>query len=264
MSDSAPASARPAKPFTGNRHELARKRARMGRPKLSDEALIAEVRRVSRCVSGTYTRAAYLQYGRYSDSTLRNRFGAWRDILEKAGMAHRDARPRRGGRHSWEECYANLERLFQIYGRLPTCIEIERFPSTVGWNAYHLRFGGWRLAKHHFLAYRHGKKEAWPMPGTKRGPAQQIKSFAQAALEAEETRRREAFGPLRIPVKLRMQALERDRFRCTRCGASPANDHRVVLHIDHVFPRSRGGFTGIENLRVLCRPCNLWHGTGDV
>jgi hypothetical protein len=241
-----------------------RRRRRFGRPPLDDKVLLADVVRVANRVTGTYSCNAYRRLGEYCDNTLRNRFGSWRDILAKAGLGHRDLRPRRGGRHTWEECYANLDRLYAIYGRLPTCAEINRFPSRVGWNAYALRFGSWRIAKHHFLAARHGDETAWPMAGAPRGPKQGIADFARKARALAEARRCQELGPLRLPMALRLRAFEKDRYCCTRCGASPANDRRVVLHVDHIFPRARGGFTGLDNLRVLCRPCNLAFGTGDV
>lgn len=38
------------------------------------------------------------------------------------------------------------------------------------------------------------------------------------------------------------------------CGKVPPE---VKLHIDHIFPASRGGGSKFENLRFLCQKCNL-------
>lgn len=38
------------------------------------------------------------------------------------------------------------------------------------------------------------------------------------------------------------------------CGKSPPE---VKLHIDHIFPSSKGGTSKFENLRFLCEACNL-------
>ena len=38
------------------------------------------------------------------------------------------------------------------------------------------------------------------------------------------------------------------------CGKAPPD---VKLHIDHVFPASKGGNSKYENLRYLCEKCNL-------
>lgn len=62
----------------------------------------------------------------------------------------------------------------------------------------------------------------------------------------------------RIPIspKLRHQVFERDGFRCCDCGASPQEED-VRLEVDHKIPLSRGGSNDIDNLRTLCRPCNI-------
>lgn len=41
---------------------------------------------------------------------------------------------------------------------------------------------------------------------------------------------------------------------CTRCGRKPPE---VKLHIDHIFPASRGGTSKFDNLQFLCAKCNL-------
>ena len=60
-----------------------------------------------------------------------------------------------------------------------------------------------------------------------------------------------------ISVKLRYQVFSRDNFKCCICGASPAKDPGVELHVDHILPWSRGGETVLENLQTLCSLCNL-------
>ncbi|MDW5300143.1 MAG: HNH endonuclease [Sedimentibacter sp.] len=58
-------------------------------------------------------------------------------------------------------------------------------------------------------------------------------------------------------VKLRFDVFKRDNFKCCICGASPAKDQSVELHIDHIIPWSKGGETEINNLQTLCSRCNL-------
>ena len=60
-----------------------------------------------------------------------------------------------------------------------------------------------------------------------------------------------------ISDKLRYQVLKRDNFKCCACGASPAKDPSVDLHIDHVVPWSKGGETTLENLQTLCSRCHI-------
>lgn len=68
-------------------------------------------------------------------------------------------------------------------------------------------------------------------------------------------------GPRDIPLGLRYFILKRDSFRCVVCGRSPATQHGVVLHVDHIAPWAKGGATVAANLRTLCSECNL--GKGD-
>ena len=45
--------------------------------------------------------------------------------------------------------------------------------------------------------------------------------------------------------------------RCSYCGRT----HRIrYLEIDHKFPLSRGGGNQIDNLQLLCTPCNMRKG----
>ena len=60
-----------------------------------------------------------------------------------------------------------------------------------------------------------------------------------------------------ISDKLRYAVLKRDHFKCCACGASPAKDPSVELHVDHIIPWSKGGDTSLDNLQTLCSKCNL-------
>jgi len=56
----------------------------------SDDAVLAELRRVSALVPGpVLTSANFSRLARVSASTLRHRFGDWRKALEAAGLGHR-------------------------------------------------------------------------------------------------------------------------------------------------------------------------------
>lgn len=62
-------------------------------------------------------------------------------------------------------------------------------------------------------------------------------------------------------MKLRFEILKRDNFKCCACGASPAKDPAVELHIDHIIPWSKGGETIEDNLQTLCSICNFGKGS---
>lgn len=57
-----------------------------------------------------------------------------------------------------------------------------------------------------------------------------------------------------VPSRLRHIVLERDKFRCQDCGASPSTG--AVLEVDHTIPVSKGGTNDMSNLRTLCSDCN--------
>lgn len=53
-----------------------------------------------------------------------------------------------------------------------------------------------------------------------------------------------------IPLAIRREVMGRDGYQCLDCGATDR------LSLDHVVPYSHGGPDTVENLRVLCQPCN--------
>jgi len=56
--------------------------------------------------------------------------------------------------------------------------------------------------------------------------------------------------------------LARDRWSCCSCGRSSQHDG-VLLGVDHIVPRSRGGTNTLENLQTLCKKCNLGKSNRD-
>ena len=59
-----------------------------------------------------------------------------------------------------------------------------------------------------------------------------------------------------VNLRLRFKVMQRDNFKCCICGASPATNPSIELHIDHIVPWSKGGETLLENLQTLCSNCN--------
>ena len=58
-------------------------------------------------------------------------------------------------------------------------------------------------------------------------------------------------------LRTRFIVMQRDKFKCCVCGASPAKDSSVELQVDHIIPWAKGGETVIDNLQTLCSKCNL-------
>lgn len=58
------------------------------------------------------------------------------------------------------------------------------------------------------------------------------------------------------------QVLSRDNWTCCSCKRS-AKEHGIVLHVDHIKPRSHGGKDELENLQTLCLKCNIGKSNKD-
>ena len=86
---------------------------------------------------------------------------------------------------------------------------------------------------------------------------QLLSALMQAQKRGTEAERRKK-ERAKVTPKLRYQVLQRDHFRCVRCGASASDG--VRLHVDHIIPISRGGKTEMRNLQTLCETCNLGKG----
>ena len=64
-------------------------------------------------------------------------------------------------------------------------------------------------------------------------------------------------GRIVFPTSLKRALFQSQRGRCYYCGKT----HRIhYLEIDHKWPVSRGGGNEIDNLQLLCVPCNMRKG----
>ena len=57
-----------------------------------------------------------------------------------------------------------------------------------------------------------------------------------------------------ISPTLRFEILQRDKHRCGYCGQGVSEN--VVLEVDHIIPKSRGGTNAKTNLLTACLDCN--------
>ena len=56
-----------------------------------------------------------------------------------------------------------------------------------------------------------------------------------------------------IPRQVLLKVIRRDNHICQSCNKHVQDDE---IELDHIIPHSKGGPTTVENLRLLCRPCN--------
>lgn len=231
----------------GGRPVTEKMRRREGR-RMSDAELIDALRAAARRKKTRVLRVQDLdQECPIGYHVVASRFGSWAEALARAGLEQH----RTGRRYADRTCFENLRRVWLHYGRAPRCEEMMRPPSQVGMRAYVRRFGTWRKALAAFVAWANAPAEANACPPA--GAPAAVPPAAVPPAPPPEDRRR-------VPLALRFQVLQRDRYACCACGDSPTKNKRCTLEVDHVVPFARGGKTVIENLRTLCGRCNRGKG----
>lgn len=218
----------------------------------SDESLLNEVRRVAAGYSGsnlTLSEFAKLS-SKVSGQTLRKRFGTWGKALERAGLAHLYAAPKR---YTDEQCFENLANVWTHLGRCPKFGELKEPPSVISPDTYDSRWGTWRKSLKAFVDWA----DAEGATTTPEGDAVLDESGPVGIVRSEADRREVRPG-------LKFKVLMRDRFRCLACGRSPATHLNVELHADHIVSVHDGGKTTLQNLQTLCRDCNLGKGRTSI
>lgn len=91
------------------------------------------------------------------------------------------------------------------------------------------------------------------------------KNTAAKSAKKEPVKKREKDKFYSSPAwrMLRYQAIKRDGATCQLCGRT--RKHGVVLHVDHIKPRSTHPKLELDlhNLQTLCEDCNMGKGNGD-
>lgn len=211
---------------------------------IDPETALADLRAVAAQLGQTtVSNKQYVARGQFTDAPLLRAFGSWNAALKAAGLdqAKRAKIPT-------EELFENLERMWRALGRQPKYGEVAKPFSAFGAGTYESRFGSWRKALEAFVANVGRERSAAPVPV----------DTSPLPVSPPVPVRRTGRG---INWRLRFLVLQRDGFRCVKCGASPAKGHIVSLQVDHVVPWSKGGETEFENLQTLCETCNIGKGS---
>jgi 5-methylcytosine-specific restriction endonuclease McrA len=208
----------------------------------SSDELLADMRRVAHANDGALTFDLYGRHGEYSTNTIAHRFGSWGAALQAAGLRVNIDRGL-----SDAQLFENLAEVWRKLGRQPIGRDLVKSQGVSRHSsaAYEARFGSWNKALLAFAASLEGAKRE-----DKRDRPKE-----KAELE------RQPRAPRKINWRLRATVLIRDNCICRMCGASPAKDPAVTLHVDHITPWSKGGATVLDNLQTLCSACNI--GKGD-
>lgn len=207
----------------------------------SDEELLVDMNAVVKKLGKTsLTRREYAEHGKYGSYDIESRFGSWNKALEQAGI---DITLQRGFGNN--DLFEEIERVWVQLGRQPTTTDVKAGISRYGLTTYIRHFGSWRKALEAFVAYiNEDDNSEGIIP----------KNEAISDITSEEPKHKTKRD---VSLRMRFLVLKRDSFKCCMCGASPAKDPSVELHIDHIIPWSKGGETVIDNLQTLCSKCNL-------
>jgi hypothetical protein len=236
----------------------------------SDEDLLRDLRRVADSMEQrTVSVEQYRQAGRHDGGTLTSRFGSWKKALEAAGLVV----SKQAGIAD-ASLFENILQIWQHYGRQPRRSELTKYPSTISSAPYWRRFGSWTRALECFVEFANAVEApeeacesnelvndsaAYNQTSTTSPATANIESGVLQNVAVTECVQRK-LTPRAPSLRLRCKVLHRDNFSCCQCGRSPANVIGVVLHIDHIFPWSKGGETVLGNLQTLCEMCNLVKG----
>ena len=217
-----------------------------------DIELIEGLQRVSNLLKqNTVTIDAYNQYGKFNATTLIRRFGSWFNCLDKASL--KPSRSKIG--ITDEELFEEIENVWVRLGKQPTYSQMNEL-SKYSVGTYEKRFGGWRKALAAFIEYINTEENEYePTPSEVLEPPNCQHTKVNNIIEFSSASKHHTSR--KINTRLRFKVLARDHFKCCACGASPAKDPTVELHVDHVIPWSKGGETVLENLQTLCSKCNL-------
>src|ERR1700690_3423375 len=116
---------------------------------VSKEDLIEDLRKVHallKSASKKLTYRSYAEHGRYSASTMAERFGDWNRALEAAQIEATNEK-----NIPVDDLFDNMRSVWIAKGVQPVFRDMARAPSRYGASTYADRFGGWRAALMEFL-----------------------------------------------------------------------------------------------------------------
>jgi len=185
--------------------------------------------------------AEYDKLGKFSSSVLAQRFGSWNRALWAAGL-----KIIKYSAISEDALFENMKLVWDKLRKQPVQKDMVRPVSAHSATTYIHKFGSWRSALVAFVERMKKRSKFKALADTKQAPALRNK---KAVVRKKD-----------ITKSMRFDVFRRDHFKCRLCGASPAVNPKVILHVDHIKPQSKGGRTTLKNLQTLCSDCNLGKG----
>lgn len=221
--------------------------------RLNDKIILEDIARVAKDLNTlTINSMEYAKYGLYGKPIVFSRFGTWDNALQKAGLEPTKFHHK----ITDEELLKEIEEIWIKLGRQPTSTDIKGGISKYSLNSYSRHFGSWRKALETFVEYINSNEDE-NNNETVESDFKDNPDKTHISNQSELISKNHHKTKRDINLRLRFIVMQRDNFKCCMCGASPATDPSVVLHIDHIKPWSKGGETTIDNLQTLCSKCNL-------
>lgn len=226
-----------------------------------DDEYYSDLRRIAEQLNlNTVPYDEYKKRGKYSAEYIFKRFGKWSTVLENAGLEPTGFNK---DKITEQECFDEIERMWRTLGRQPTSTDIiKRGICKYSIDTFKRRFGGYRKALESFVEYINTvDSEADDVTYENISPSSIGSQSGDKAESTNEEQNKQQYRTHRtsrnINTRMRFLVLQRDNFKCCACGASPAKDPVVELHVDHIVPWAKGGETIMDNLQTLCSKCNL-------
>ena len=216
--------------------------------KISTKEILAELIKVS-----VLLQTNSFTINQFADNSTMTKYvfkgdNGFNKLMKLAGLET----PKISRKYNDDDCFENLLKVWSFYGRQPNYDEMKNEPSSVGPKAYVLRWGSWTNALLTFLDKINSDFPDLPKENDIKENNKEVKNSIKSTPEDKRD----------IPIGLRFKILKRDYYKCVICGRSPATNIGIELHVDHIFPFSKGGKTQFDNLRTLCNECNI--GKSDI
>lgn len=216
--------------------------AELKRVNIPHNELIADLQNVATKLKlETVSSLLYDTHGKFCAATFERAFGSWAKAISIAGLKPTSWKPKA----TEEELFDNMASVWEKVGRQPRQSDFHPPISHFSQRSYVNRYGSWRKALEAFVAAVNSGEAV----------ERKIESKTQANVPPQLGRRNHR-TPRDPGWRLSFLVYRRDNYTCRFCGKSPVTHPGTVLVLDHVVPWDSGGETVMENLQILCEPCN--------
>jgi len=228
-----------------------------------DKVLLDDLAKTAKSLGKDYiSMKEYALKGEFHSSTIYDRFGSWNAAAAKAGLKVKIIK-----NVTPEQMMMNLKKVWDSLGKQPKLNDMVSPISAYGKAMYMNRFGTWLEVLDEFVKYMNrGKNKLAGYKSEKILHNQKVTAPPKHIHESfyKGKKRKRLLCGKSINAGIRFKILKRDKYKCRLCGASPAVNPRVTLHVDHIIPRAKGGETSFDNLQTLCKKCNLGKGVKSI